>query len=763
MAKDKTADRIKILFEGSNSWTRQQWEYMNQKGCDFANDNQLTEEERLTLEEQGMPTFTINRIIPVVEMLNYYATANDPRWQAVATEGSDVDVAAVFSDVADYIWNQNDGVSLYANAINDAITKSCGFLVIGVDSNSDHGMGDVIIQQPDPFDVYVDAKSRDLLFSDASFVIIRKILPKRHLINIFPEYKRKIMKANVDNNTDYSYSEKAMGSEQKDFSYKNIGESESWDPAKGENDKLCPLYETYEKIRVPYVNVFYRIPLSVKDLDKVAAAVKIKADEMTKELEVKLVEDITAMEEMVKKGSMMPARLKLESEKAAKTMQQQIESARSEFQSKMVAETSKIENTIVTEQEFKIMEKNKGFIPTLVDAVKFFGSRIKLTCVAGDKTLYEKVLPNNITEYPIIPFHYKWTGTPFPMSAVSPLIGKQRELNKAHQLMVHNASLGSSLRWMHEEGSIDSDYWEKYASSPGALLPIRPGAAPPTPVQPAPLSNAFFGIVNEGKQDMEYLAGIYAAMQGDTGEQHETFRGMLAMDEYGTRRIKQWMKSSIEPALRQMGRVIMQYSQAIYQSHKVFRIVNPNNMDEDKQVELNVPVYNDLGNAIGKFNDYGAAKFDIKVVAGSTLPINRWAYLDELKELLKLGVVDDVAVLAESDVRNKSNIVKRKSMLKQAQQQIEQLDEELKDKDGTIETLERQVVQAGIRDRIMRAQLEVDKKKHEVKGRQEQQVTETKGRQRLLRDKMDLDQKNASNKLNDAVQNVQNKKEKSNG
>ena len=102
-------------------------------------------------------------------------------------------------------------------------------------------------------------------------------------------------------------------------------------------------------------------------------------------------------------------------------------------------------------------------------------------------------------------------------------------------------------------------------------------------------------------------------------------------------------------------------------------------------------------------------------------------------------------------------------MLKQAQQQIEQLDEELKDKDGTIETLERQVVQAGIRDRIMRAQLEVDKKKHEVKGRQEGQVTETKGRQKLLRDKMDLDQKNASNKLNEAVQNVQNKKEKSNG
>ena len=50
---------------------------------------------------------------------------------------------------------------------------------------------------------------------------------------------------------------------------------------------------------------------------------------------------------------------------------------------------------------------------------------------------------------------------------------------------------------MHEEGSIDTDHWEKYSSSPGALLPVRPGATPPTPILPAPLANAFFQIVNE--------------------------------------------------------------------------------------------------------------------------------------------------------------------------------------------------------------------------------------------------------------------------
>ena len=101
MAKrtDKTAARIKRIFELSNGDSRAQWEYINQKGFDFSNDNQLTEAERQSLEEQGMPTFTINRIGPVVEMLNFYATANNPRWQAIGADGSDTEVAAVFSDI----------------------------------------------------------------------------------------------------------------------------------------------------------------------------------------------------------------------------------------------------------------------------------------------------------------------------------------------------------------------------------------------------------------------------------------------------------------------------------------------------------------------------------------------------------------------------------------------------------------------------------------------------------------------------------------
>ena len=518
MAKKKRADEVRQLYNLANSWSRKQWEQVNQKGYDFAHDEQLTDDEKKSLEEQGMPTFTINRILPVVEMLNFYATANNPRWQALGVEGSDSDVAAVISDLTDYIWANSNGSTLYNNAINDSVTKGIGYVLVSVDKDADNGLGEVTLQQPEPFDLYVDPKSRDMLFKDASFIMIRKVLPKSHLMKLFPEFKRKIAQSNSDNQVQYSSSKRNFGDdEQKLFAYNDPTEQNSMGvSADGEMEHLCEYFEVYEKIKISYVNVFLRIPPDKKTLQAIKKQCQVMLQEMQAEMVVKLKEQEQQMQMAVQEGKMLPERFQLEMEKAQKMMQDQLKSYEQECMSQLQAESSKIDNKIISEKEFNLFMKDEEFAKNIVDSVQFYGTRLRQTCIAGDKELYSKILPESVTEYPVIPFHFKWTGTPYPMSAVAPLIGKQQEMNKAHQLMVHNASLGSSLRWMYEEGSIDAEMWEKYSASPGALLPIRPGVERPTPVMPAPLANAFFQIVQEGKSDMEYLAGIYSCLLGDS-------------------------------------------------------------------------------------------------------------------------------------------------------------------------------------------------------------------------------------------------------
>ena len=101
-----------------------------------------------------------------------------------------------------------------------------------------------------------------------------------------------------------------------------------------------------------------------------------------------------------------------------------------------------------------------------------------------------------------------------------------------------------------------------------------------------------------------------------------------------------------------------------------------------------------------------------------------------------MGVVDDVAVLAETDIKNKDKIVQRKSLYAQLQSQVQSMESALKDKEGTIETLERQLVQAGIKNKVMQADVEINKQKEQVKSGMTKELTQTAGEQKLLRGMM---------------------------
>lgn len=304
--------------------------------------------------------------------------------------------------------------------------------------------------------------------------------------------------------------------------------------------------------------------------------------------------------------------------------------------------------------------------------------------------------------------------------------------------MLHNANLASNIRWMYEEGSVDEDEWESYSSSPGALLKYRPGFAPPTPVLPAPINNAFYSIVQEGKSDAEYISGVPSAMMGFVQDQAETYRGLLANDEFGTRRLKSWMSTIVEPSLEHLGKVFQQVAQRHYTIDKVFRIVQPDGGPESQESEsrINIPIYNDYGEAIGKYMDYASSKFDVRIVSGATLPVNRWALLEEYFKWFQAGLIDDIHMIAETDIRNKKQLLERKSLYAQMRSQLESLNEALKDKEGTIETLERQLVQAGIKMKVKDAEGEVRK-----------DVLQTEAEQKLLRNMMRSEFQSAKKEL----------------
>ena len=734
VTKKNKAQVNKQIWDKANNSHRQRWQTTSQKGYDFYLNEQLTKEEMTMLEESGMPTFTINRITPIIEIMKYFVTANSPKWKAVGATGDDVDVAQVHSDIADYCWYLSNGKSLYSQIALDSLTKGVGYFLIDIDKDADRGMGEVRFNRINPYDVYVDPSSQDFLYRDANFIQIRKNISRSRLINLFPEYETKIKK--VTRGTDViSYS-------QRDASFTDTIQREditSGVNAESEDDDIVPYYETYSKKKFKYRNVYIKIEPSESELIMLKQEVQQQLETFKQEIEVQVIEKQLQIERQVQEGEIIPERAKLMVENSQKMAAQGIREKEMELISQAREEATIVKEQVLSESQYKQFEQDEEFKKNIIDSIEFYENRIVKTCSAGDDTfLFEQIIP--ISEYPIIPIPYMYTGSPFPLSAVTPLIGKQQEINKAHQIMLHNANLSSNLRWMYEEGSVPEDEWEKYSSSPGALLKYRPGFKPPTPIQPAPINNAFFTVVQQGKADAEYISGVPSAMMGFSQDQAETYRGLLANDEFGTRRLKAWMNSIVEPSLEHVGKVFQMMAQKHYNIEKVFRIVQPNagNAQEEKEVRINVSLYNDYGKAIGKYKDYASARFDVRIIAGATLPLNRWALLEEYFKWYQAGLIDDVAMLSETDIRNKEKIMERKSMVSQMQSQLQSMQEIVKDKDGAIETLQRQLVQAGIKMKVGDASMEVRK-----------DVLETEAQQKLLRGmlKVEFDKMKADMKL----------------
>ena len=717
VTKKSKAQINKQIWDKVNSSHRQQWQTTSQKGYDFYLNEQLTKEEVTLLEESGMPTFTINRITPIIEIMKYFTTANDPKWKAVGATGDDADIAQVHADIADYCWYLSNGKSLYSQVILDSLTKGLGYFLVDIDKDADRGLGEVCFKRLDPYDVYVDPASRDFLFRDATFLQIRKNISRSRLINMLPQFETKIKKVSKGSDV-VSYS-------QRDADFTDTIQPEDLTYGvnmDAEDDDIIPYYETYSKKKFKYRNVYIKIEPSESQLIMLKEQVQEQLETYKQEIEVQLIEKQMQIEQQVQEGEIIPERAKLMIDNSQKMAAQGIREREMELISQARDEATIIKEQIMSETSYKKFEADKNFSKNIVDSVEFYENRVVKTVSVGDDTfLYESIIP--ISEYPIVPIPYMYTGTPYPMSAVTPLIGKQQEINKAHQIMLHNANLSSNLRWMYEEGSVPEDEWEKYSSAPGALLKYRSGFSPPTPIQPAPINNAFFTVVQQGKSDAEYISGVPSAMMGFSQDQAETYRGLLANDEFGTRRLKAWMNSIVEPSLEHLGRVFKMMAQQHYTIEKVFRIVQPlAGKDEEREVRINVNLYNDYGKAIGKYKDYASARFDVRIIAGATLPLNRWALLEEYFRWYQSGLIDDIAMLAETDIRNKDKIIERKSMLSQMQGQLESIQDLIKEKDGTIETLQRQLVQAGIKMKVGDASNEIRK-----------DVLETEAQQKLLR------------------------------
>lgn len=737
--EDTRVSEIMSLMTLANNSERQTWEYYVEKCSAFYNDMQLTADEIKSLEDANMPTFTINRITPAVEVMLFFLTAGKPRWKTVGRDmsGFDSDLGVLHTALSDYCWDISNGNQKYAKIMRDAIVKGKGVIHIHVDSNADRGNGEVLFDDIEPEELFVDPESTDIFSRDAKYMIVGKNFGKDFLKQQLPQYADKIENAsgNLIGMTSLAYWQSYSSQLRK-----------TRVSLTGSTDEEIGYYECYSKIQIPYVTFLQKIPPTDKELSEMQRQASAALSDMEREIEVKLLEVENSLNKQVEAGEILEERAILEYDKAKKSLQSQLAEMQNRVNAEIDGEIMKTVERTVPEKEYELLIEEPVIAATIVgnSEIRFYEQNILVECIAGDKLLYSTVLP--YSNYPIIPIPFIHIGNPLPISAVRYVIGKQEELNKAHQIMVHHANLMSNPGLIARAGTIiNKDEAQDQLTMPGGIVEYE-GETPPKERIPQPINSAFYSIVESSKTDIEYSLGISSYMMGMERVTNEPFRSTLAMDEFGTRRLKAYLQSVVEPWLRHIGVVFKEIAQKTYTAHKVFRIVSSEAGNEENpmiEYEINKPIFDNVGNIVGKYFDYQSAQFDVVEVAGSVWPTSKEAREQKMFEYFTKGAIDRVAWLRSIEIEDKDGILQRTDERKQLEQTVNQLQEQIKSLRGDNDTLRRQVIQSKILVDQVQGGLSMKK-----------EVLETRAQQKNLRNKMNSESENILNRMMSELNNL---------
>jgi hypothetical protein len=147
--------------------------------------------------------------------------------------------------------------------------------------------------------------------------------------------------------------------------------------------------------------------------------------------------------------------------------------------------------------------------------------------------------------------------------------------------------------------------------------------------------------------------------------------------------------------------------QQLYTMQKIFRVVQPNNAMSE--YAINKQIYDDKTNEIQIVQDITVGKYDVVVVAGSTLPTNRFAELEFYMDAYQKGLIDREEVLKKTEVFDIEGVMERTDIIQKLQQQLQASQDQIKQLRGDIQTRDRESVNLRKRVEVEKFKSDMDK------------------------------------------------------
>ena len=660
------------LFSDYSS-ARKLWSRQAVEDSEFRSGKQWKKEQVNALRARAQEPLVVNVIHPAVEQAKAMLTSNAPKFQSTGRDTSDTKVGRIFSDLMAWVWDISVGNAELKRCIDDYYVKGMGVMMSYIKPDADFGRGEVMVKSIDPLSVYIDPDAEDPFCRDASNIVVAKRMTEKELIEIYPEFEETI-RASQETSHISDYDENRFGL----FDEEVVPQSRKQSLLNVDDERELEVFERYTKIKTPYYKIFD--PFENREII-------INDPQYAEYREEPAVILTTAKDQQILTEKQSVNQYMQIAEQVGKVYH--LEQDPQTGQPVPVKGEETLDSIPESTVSIDIIDKGILIDSDKIMVTKVMNTNIKQCISVGDEYLYSIVLP--IEDYPIVPFMNGHNRNPYPTSDVRLVRGLQEYINKIRSLIVAHASSSTNVKLLIPRGSMNKKQLEEeWAKAGTAVIEFDPELGQPIVAGPVPLPNELYKNEADAKQDIERILGIYTFMQGDVGGAPQTFKGTIAMDEFGQRRINS-KKDDIESSLNQLARSVVGLIQFVYQSEKTVRLIQPNN--KPVEVKINQNIYDDVsGQLIEKINDITVGKYDIIVVSGSTLPSNRWARFEYYMELYKSGLIDQTEVLKQTDVADMEGVLERAGQMQKLMKQVQQQTEQIKKLKGDLQTAQRESI-----------------------------------------------------------------------
>jgi hypothetical protein len=284
---------------------------------------------------------------------------------------------------------------------------------------------------------------------------------------------------------------------------------------------------------------------------------------------------------------------------------------------------------------------------------------MRLRVFASGLLLEEKMNPFELnTRFPFIGFfNYKLTGELWGYSELANLEPLQKEQNKIRSLIVDNLQTTANNVWIVdstagiEKGQITSKPGQVIYKSPNGKVERVQGSSLPT---------ALYEQLSQIQSSMEYTSGIFPISFGVSPGSVTAGTSLSILTENAQTRIRGKLRS-FEDGLSELGEWFVSLIRQFYTEPRVIKLTGDegftfqtfdNSSLRQEQEELD-----EEGNVVNKTTLL--VEFDINVIPGSSLRVNRSARYQQAMEMYNAGALDPETLIERAEIGDTKQIIDR--------------------------------------------------------------------------------------------------------